>query len=125
MSYTSGKNAAGKDWAKQTVIIETQDAYPKKVALTVFGQERIEEFNLKTEEVLTFSIDVESREYGGRWYTDVKAYAIKRNNGVQTPPAGLPQEAPKGHPSVFPQPAPAAPSAAPHSNPQTSTDLPF
>lgn len=126
MNYEQGTSQAGNEWAKQTVVIETQDAYPKKVALTVFGQDRIDQFNLKTEEVITFSINLESRPYfdrnnNARWSTEARAYAVKRGNGVQTPPAGLPQQTTKGVPS-FPTPAPSA-SANPV--PETDSKLPF
>jgi hypothetical protein len=29
-----------------------------------------------------FSLDIESREYNGRWYTDIKAYDIKAEEGA-------------------------------------------
>ena len=36
------------------------------------------QFNIKKDENVEVSIDVESREYNGRWYTDVKAWKVSR-----------------------------------------------
>lgn len=118
---TGGTSAAGNNWKLQTAIIETTDVYPKTVAIEIFGDQRIMDFSLKEGETVTFSIDVESREAKGRWFTSARAWKVERPNGLATPPAGLPKPAPQGAPSVFPQPA----SAAPHQAAPVSTDLPF
>ena len=41
--------------------------------------DKIDQFDIKTGEQLTVSIDLESREYNGRWYTDVKAWKVSRD----------------------------------------------
>lgn len=63
-------------WRKQEVIVETGGQYSKKVCLSIWG-DKIDQFALQTGSEYTFAIDVESREYNGRWYTDVKAYDLK------------------------------------------------
>lgn len=68
----TGKNG---EWKKQDIIIETQAQYPKKVCISIWG-DKINESLLQTGKMLTVSFDVESREYNGRWYTDVKAWKI-------------------------------------------------
>ena len=40
--------------------------------------DKIDQFNIKKGENLVVSIDLESREYNGRWYTDVKAWKVSR-----------------------------------------------
>ena len=42
--------------------------------------DKIDEFAIKEDETLTISIDLESREYNGRWYTDVKAWKVSRGD---------------------------------------------
>lgn len=74
----SGESAKGP-WRKQEYIIETEDQYPKKVSFMVWS-EKIDEFAIKEGENLTVSIDLESREYNGRWYTDVKAWKVSRGD---------------------------------------------
>jgi len=72
----SGESSNGP-WRKQDFILETEGRYPRKVCVTQWG-ERIEEFGVQEGETLTVSIDIESREYKGRWYTDVKAWRVDR-----------------------------------------------
>ena len=42
--------------------------------------DKIGEFNLQQGENVEVSVDLESREYNGRWYTDVKAWRISRDS---------------------------------------------
>lgn len=56
--------------------METEGQYPKKVCVSIWG-DKINEANLKAGSLLNISFDVESREYNGRWYTDVKAWRIE------------------------------------------------
>ena len=57
--------------------METASEYPKKVCFMAWG-DKIEQFAIQQVENLTVSIDLESREYNGRWYTDVKARKVSR-----------------------------------------------
>jgi len=72
-----GKNGP---WKKQDFILETGDQYPKKVCIAVWG-DKIDMSNLKTGEAVDVSFDIESREFNGRWYTDVKAWKITKKAG--------------------------------------------
>ena len=72
----SGESANGP-WRKQEYILETDGQYPKKVCFMAWS-DKIDEFKIKEGENLVVSIDLESREYNGRWYTDVKAWKITR-----------------------------------------------
>ena len=72
----SGESGKGP-WRKQEYILETDGQYPKKVCFMAWS-DKIDEFAIKEGETLTVSIDLESREYNGRWYTDVKAWKVTR-----------------------------------------------
>lgn len=108
----------GNPWSKATIVVETPGQYPKKVALT--NMKNAEEFSklpIGTQGV--FRIDVESREYNGRWYSDVRCYAYEIA-GAQT------QQTP-----TYAQPMPqqvnpyAQPQPPQHPQPQGEPDLPF
>lgn len=62
-------------WKKKEWVLETFGNYPKKVKFTVFGERRVNEMNFEIGKAYKVSVDVESREYNGRWYTDLMAYA--------------------------------------------------
>jgi Protein of unknown function (DUF3127). len=76
-----GKNGT---WKKQEFILETFDTYPKKICIAVWG-DKIDLSPFKPGDTVDVSFDVESREYNGRWYTDVKAWKVlsKQSTGNQ------------------------------------------
>ena len=73
----SGQSANG-EWRKQEYILETDSNYPKKICFMAWG-DKIGEFNLQQGENVEVSVDLESREYNGRWYTDVKAWKVSKD----------------------------------------------
>jgi hypothetical protein len=69
-----GKNGT---WRKQEFILETDGNYPKQICIVMWG-ENIDQFAITPEERIVASIDIQSREYNSRWYTDVKAWKVER-----------------------------------------------
>ena len=63
------------EWKKQDIVVETDGQYPKKVCISIWG-DKASEATLQVGNILNISFDVESREYNGRWYTDVKAWKV-------------------------------------------------
>ena len=76
----SGESSKGH-WKKQEYILETESDYPKKICF-VGWNDKIDEWAIKQGDELDVSIDLESREYNNRWYTDVKAWKVVKNNDV-------------------------------------------
>ena len=76
LPLVSGVSANG-EWKKQDYILETDDQYPKKICFNCWG-DKIQQFNIQQGEELIASIDVSSREFNGRWYTEVRAWKIDR-----------------------------------------------
>jgi len=72
----SGKNG---QWKKQDIIVETDGQYPKKVCITVWGN-NIDESLLKIGNLLKIDINIESREYNNKWYTSITARKIELAN---------------------------------------------
>ena len=68
----TGKNG---EWKKQDIIVETDGQYPKKVCISIWG-EKINEQQLVVGNSLTIDFEIESREFSGRWYTDLKAWKV-------------------------------------------------
>lgn len=102
------------EWKKQDIVVETQDQYPKKICISIWG-DKINGVQLNVGEMYTVDFDVESREYNGRWYTDVKAWKIESQSN-----ASAPQSAPQDFP-------PASSQEFPPFDPNSgdSQDLPF
>lgn len=71
----TGTSKAGKDWQKQQIIItdNTNLTYPKSIAVNLLNS------NVATCRVgdsVALDINIESREYNSRWYTDVTAFKV-------------------------------------------------
>ena len=131
-----GVSKAGNPWKKQEYILETLGTqYPRKVCFNLFG-DNVDKFPMQVGQDVTVSIDIESREFNGRWYTDVRAWNVL--NGVQLAGAPAPGFAAAPAQPVAPAPAPGfasapaqpAPPAAPAqptavAAPTAADDLPF
>ena len=116
-------------WVRGGFVIETDGDYPRQVAFTTFGEDRlamVKSIPLNTPVVVNFN--PESREYEGRWYTDLRCSRIQNYVPGQMPPAATGYAWP-----AAPQ-APAAPAAAAPAQPQAPSfasplggedDLPF
>lgn len=74
----TGKNGP---WRKQDFVIETEGKFPKKVCITTWG-EKIDEFAVKEGDSLTAHINIESREYKDKWFTDIKAWKVDKTGGA-------------------------------------------
>ena len=72
----SGNSSRGP-WRKQEYVLEIPGDYPKQVCFMVWG-DKIDQFKIAQEDNVTVHFDLESREYNGRWYTDVKAWRVER-----------------------------------------------
>lgn len=72
-----GKNGT---WRKQEFVLEIPSQYPRKVCIALWG-DKIDDAKLQVNESVTASIDIESREYNSRWYTEVKAWKVDKSGG--------------------------------------------
>lgn len=86
LPIASGTSQSGNSWSKATLIAETFGQYPKKIAMS--NMKKAAEFDaIPIGATATFEIDIESREYNGRWYTEVNCW----NWNVEAPGAPYPQ----------------------------------
>lgn len=79
----SGQSARGT-WKKQDFIIETDESFPKKICLTNWN-DKVDLSSLNVGDEIKASVNIESREYNGNWFTDIKVWKMEK---VQSPSAG-------------------------------------
>jgi len=125
-----GRNGA---WTKQEFVIETAEQYPKKICCTAWGDKvnALRSFQLGQE--IRVSINLESKEYNERWFTEIRAWKLDpaSANGQQSAPQ-------YSSPQQFSAPAPqyGAPAQVPNFQPaetknenffktEEQDDLPF
>ena len=116
----SGTSARG-EWQRQEVVFEMQDgSYTRKVAVTFFNKPN-DVASLKVGGIYTVSFNIESREYNGRYYTNVTAWRVQPKQ-VEAPVAAPVAEAPS-YAASMPS-MPAQPSFSSSADSEVD-DLPF
>ena len=73
-----GKNGA---WTKLEFVIETFEQYPKKICIQAWNNNAVnfEQF-YPVGTVVNASVDIESREWQGKWFTNIKAWKLTPAN---------------------------------------------
>lgn len=102
LGETGGTSKAGNPWKKKEWLVETFGQFPKKVKLQCFG-DRADQMNLENGKDYVFSVDIESREFNGRWYTDVSIFRYAEFQGGQHQSGQYPNQ------GNYQQPAPQQP----------------
>lgn len=112
----TGTSKAGNPWQKQEFILEQGGQYPRKVCISLFG-DNVAKIPQVGQDVMV-SVDIDSREFNGRWYTEIKAWNVVQAGAQQAAPA--PQQV-----ATAPAAAPAQPQPAPAPQAGVADDLPF
>lgn len=78
LEVESGTSNAGKEWQKQSFVINTGAQYNPEVCFSLFGEEKIamlENHQEGTEVEVSFNIS--SREFNGKYYHNLDAWKIE------------------------------------------------
>ena len=143
MAVQSGKSARG-DWAKQEFVIEFQEGnFPSKACFSVWGEDKVKDLErFQPGDQLKVAFNVSSREFNGKWYTDLRAWRVSPAGAQAAAPGygnpasqgyGAPDYGQAGAPAGFAPsygqnnvPAGFGPQApAPTINDMPGDDLPF
>lgn len=88
---TSGTSKTGNPWKKREYMMEYVDGnYARKMAFTCFG-ENADRIVLNVGDKVVVSFDIESREWNGRYYTDIRCWRAVPDTEAQA--AAAPQPA--------------------------------
>lgn len=126
----------GQPWQSQSVIFEHESGqYPKCLVFDT-SNANIQSFGLIEGECVVCHLNINAREYNGRWFNSIECWKVERDaaagagqqQGYQMPPQ---QPAPQPQRPVYnpaqqqqtQQPAPQAPQGQQQG--QGSNDLPF
>ena len=123
-----GVSKAGKPWKSQMFVLETGGQYPRKVPIKLFG-DTVDRFPLQVGQDVTASLDIDGREWEGKWFAEVRAWNIAYPQAQQVvqpayqqPQAYQPTQPQPGWQQAYPQQQAVAPA------PQqagVADDLPF
>ena len=82
---TKGTSARG-EWQRQDVVFEIPSEFSRKICVTFFNKPT-EADSLVEGQTYVVSVNVESREYNGKWYTDVRAWRVQPVGAAGAAPA--------------------------------------
>lgn len=76
--------SSGNKWMSQEFVFEyfenENDRYSDRVLLKLFGQDRIEKYDLKVGDTCTIGFGHSVREFGGRYYNELRPYSIEKQD---------------------------------------------
>ncbi|WP_298064391.1 DUF3127 domain-containing protein [uncultured Rikenella sp.] len=98
LPLVTGQSARG-EWKKQEVIFDLPGEFNRKLCVGFWNDRAVDAAALRPGDRVALSVNIESREYNGRWYTEVRAWRMNRLE-VQ---AGAPMQSSAGaYPSPYP-----------------------
>ncbi len=105
LPLTKGTSARG-EWQRQDVVFDMQEGnFTRKICVTFFNRPD-DVAKLKEGATYHVSVNIESREYNGRWYTDVRAWRLQPKEVDAPAAAPMPDMPPLGEePSYASEPA--------------------
>ena len=64
-------------WVKMEFVIETQEQFPKQVCFSLWGEDKVAVVrNMQLGAEMKVYFTPESKEFNGRWYTDLRCFRI-------------------------------------------------
>lgn len=85
LPQVKGVSARG-EWVKQEVIFEQTGEFGRKLCVSFWGDKAQDVAALKPGDKVKVAANVESREYNGRWYTEVRAWKIEKDQSATASP---------------------------------------
>ena len=78
LNVQTGTSARGA-WSKQEFILEYQEGnFPSQICMYVWGEDKVRDLEkYQVGDKVRISFNLSSREFNGRWYTDVRAWRIE------------------------------------------------
>lgn len=80
-----GVSKDGKPWSKIIAVFETIERFPKQVAVNFNGDHIDEVLLLRKGELIEINLDAQSREFEGKYYTDLWGWGLKKKYDTPSP----------------------------------------
>ena len=79
MPIQKGISSTGREWVKQDIVMSMANGqFVKHFTAAVMGQERIDNFKLRVGDNIVAYLDVDAKEYNGRWYNSINIWKVER-----------------------------------------------
>lgn len=78
---------SGKEWTSQDYLIEEfKQQYCQSIVFNVFGQDRIDKFQLQEGQMVTVSLDFKANEWQEKFYNRVTCYNVIHESATTAQP---------------------------------------
>ena len=74
LDVESGTSKSGKEWSKQSIVIDTGGEFNNEVAVSAFGDKMTSMNKLEIGMEVKILCNVYSREYNGRYFHNIDGY---------------------------------------------------
>lgn len=99
-SLSGVSQKTGNAWEKHSFVGETEGEFSKAVCFSVMGKDRWEKMSIKVGMKYNVSFDVESREWQGKYFTELSAWkAVCLEQGTQQPAQQAPAQSQEQDPN--------------------------
>ena len=105
-----GTSQNGTQWSScEYTIEELNEQYPARAVISVYGSDKLQQFNIQLGEIITAHIGLKARQSKeGRWFNQLDCWKVERPNAqqaqmIQSQIGQVPQQQAANYP---PQPAP-------------------
>ena len=89
LELETGTSKAGKEWKKQSIVIDTGNDFNNEVCVSAFGDEKLKQMDkLEVGMEVKILCNVYSREYNGRYFHNIDGYFFtnqsNKSSGITT-----------------------------------------
>ena len=79
MPIQKGVSSTGREWVKQDIVMSmTNGQFVKHFAASIMGQDRIDNFKLRVGDNIVAYLDIDAKEYNGRWFNSINIWKVER-----------------------------------------------
>lgn len=86
LALEKGTSKAGKEWIKQSIIINNGDTYNPQTAISFFGDDKVKMLeNFKEGQDITIGVNISSKEFNGKWYNQIDGWKVNVSGSEAKP----------------------------------------
>ena len=85
LAVESGISKAGKEWKRQSILVDQGTDFNKEVVVGFFGDKIKQLRDLNEGAEVNIKVNVYSREFNGKYYHSIDGYLIGQKSNVKPP----------------------------------------
>lgn len=87
LEVQTGTTTQGKEWKKQSFLLDTGAEYNNLFCFDIFGEEKVDNFNKfnKVGQAVDVDFNVKTNEWKGKYFTSLDAWKIFKAENSQAP----------------------------------------